>query len=249
RLVVATIDLLTRGHGRNLPISQTPQIDTFLRQDVSRISASLTPTHRMAGAEIRISPLNKGLTPPQGMGRDIMLTADADGQFAMKSLWPYAATVLWEFPLNFDAARIDPVSGEVQWTLSLNDSGAGKAFAARNIMTKHAAAHPLNLVMFRCAPVALFAMPDPTTLQPFASVGFLESGTMAAPKDSKVEPIPGGGVVAFVPPESRLYFTFKKGSRETPTLMEVRAFALHAQGPPTGESWPPEAGEIYGRGY
>ncbi len=198
---------------------------------------SLTPNHPMPGALVRFGPVmvsGKPAVVPPGVGTDWVVTADWRGRFELPCVWPTALSQDWGAPIDIDAAVVRPEDGEVTWTLSTPKSGEGAPYAVRRVRLAQYQKSQATAVVFRAAPVQMFPMADPATLRPYAGFDFIETKSMAAPQDFKVESS-GGTNVCFVPPDSRLYFTFKKGQRRNPNLMEIRAFALGATGPADGD--------------
>ncbi|MBM4037947.1 MAG: M28 family peptidase, partial [Planctomycetes bacterium] len=257
RLVTAAASQLARGHGRIVPLARGSDLTTIRGEVVSQVGDSLTPNHPMPGALVRFGPAmvqGKGrpTVVPPGVGTDWVVTADWRGRFELPCIWPTALSQEYWADTDIDAAVVRPEDGEVTWTLSTPKSGEGAPYAVRRVRLAQYRKSQATAVVFRAAPVQMFPMADPATLRPYAGFDFIETKSMAAPQDFKVE-ASGGTNVCFVPPDSRLYFTFKKGQRRNPNLMEIRAFALGATGPADGSQIRAEARttnqEIQGNGY
>ena len=229
RLVTAAVSQLARGHGRLVPLSRGSDLVTIRGEVVSQVGDSLTPNHPMPGAIVRFGPplvWGRPTVVPPGVGTDFVVTADWRGRFELPCVWPTLLSQEWWAEVDIDAAVVRPEDGEVTWTLSTPKSGRGGPYSVRYVRLAQYRKSLASAVVFRAAPVQLFPMADPTTLKPYAGFDFIETRTLAAPQDFKVESS-GGAHVCFVPPDSRLFFTFKKGQRRNPNLMEIRAFALN----------------------
>ena len=250
RLVTAAASQLARGHGRFVPLSRGSEVYTIRGEVVSQIGENLTPDHPMPGAVVRFGPaLLWGNPVPMlpGVGGDMAVTADEHGRFELRMAWPSALSFGWGAPVDIDAGVLRPEDGEVTWTLSTPKSGPQGAYPVRGVKLAQYRKSLASAVVFRAAPVHVAPMAEPATLRPYAGFDFIETKSMAAPQEFKLESSQGA-YVCFVPPDSRLYFTFKKGKQSNPNLMEIRAFALGASGPADGSAAEDE-GEIQGEGY
>lgn len=250
RLTTAAISQWARGHGRIASVSRSSDLYTVRGQVVSQIGENLTPNHVMPGAIVRFGPLVHWGSPiavPPGAGRDVCVTADWRGRFELSAIWATAISLGYRSPINIDAALLRPSDGAVTWTLSIPKSGPKGAYPVRNVKIAQYNKSLAMPVVFRSTPVQLVPMTDPATLRPYAGFDFIETKSMAAPQEFKIESA-GGTYVCFVPPESRLYFTFKKGKKTNPNLMEIRAFALGATGAADRSKMDDES-EIAGDGY
>lgn len=248
RLVTAAASQLARGHGSLVPVSVGEDLHTIRGLAVSQVGENLTPDHPMPGAVIRFGPYRhwRGqIHVPPGVGRDFCVSADRRGRFAMHGVWPHALSLLWRGALDIDAAVTRPEDGQITWTLSTPLSGQLAPYSVRNIEIRQFAKTLATPVLFRCTPVQVLPMADPSTLRPYAGMDFVETESMAVPREYKIEQA-DGTYVCFVPPETRLYFTFKRGRVANPNLLEIRAFALNASGPADGSG---ETREIAGEGY
>ncbi len=234
------------GRGRIIPTTLRSSIYQIRGQVVSQVGDSLTPDHPMAGALVRVRGSHLEQTP-RGMGTDVLVMADGEGNFSIPFIWPSALSIDWENPVTLDAAVCRAEDGEVTWTLSSPRSGPLAPYSVSGIPIARMSRTLAMPVVFRCAAVQLIPMKDPATMNPYKAVDFVEKRTMASPSEFKVETA-AGSYVCFVPPESRLFFTFKKGKRSMPNLMEIRAFALNAEGPADGSKIDIRD-EIVGRAY
>lgn len=250
RLVAGAVARLALGHGRMVATGVAPTLHDIRGQAVSRIGEDLTPDHIMPGALLRVEPKDGSAVLPKvpGMGRDVMLMAGRDGRFEMPHVWrEFVTASRWASEVSIDAALLDPVDGSVMWTLSEDDSGPGQPYATLAVDIAQYDKSQARPVLFRCAAVQVVPMQDPATLRDYAAFGVLERKGLAAPVKMKIEKA-GNTYVCFVPPDTRMYFTFKKGSYHNPNLTAVRAFALGATGPVDGSGGDPDA-ELQGEGY
>lgn len=245
----ATISLLARGVARILPINQTPDVYTIRGRVVSQVGDSLTPNHPMPGAQVRIGFAGNSTAANRypGFGRDLVLTARWDGSFTIPNVWRGFVTQHGD-KVYLDAAVSLPETGDVTWALS-SMSGEHGTYKVRGVSLQNYNRTVASAVVFRAAAVQVFPMADPNSLRPYAGFDFIEKMGLAAPKESKVEiDTSARGRVCFVEPDTRLYFTLKKGKKTNKALHEVRAFALNAKGPVDG-SHIDSRSEIIGAGY
>ena len=182
-----------------------------------------------------------------GMGSDLCVTADDAGHFELACIWPDALAPSYKSPIDIDAAVLNPETGEVTWTLSEQDSGLLGAYRTRQVKIAQYDKSIAMPVLFRCKAMQVVPMPDPSTLKSYTGFAFVDRKGLAAPQKSKVEKA-DNAYVCYVPPETAVYFTFKKGSRTNPNLSEIRAFALNAKGPADGSELG-DVGELHGEGY
>ena len=250
RLVAAVVSQLARGYGRVVPISRHSDLYTLRGRVVSQIGDSLTPNHPMPGALVRLGPVTVWGSPrisPPGVGTDLVVTADEQGRFELPAMWPSALSHTYYSEFDLDAAVVRPEDGQITWSLSIPKSGVAGPYRVRNLKIAEYRERPATAVVFRASPVEIVAMANPATLRPYAELGFIEAKNLAPPAEFKVESARGAHV-CFVPPDSRLYFTFKEGKQSNPQLMEIRAFALGATGPADGSKADPGQ-DIVGQGY
>jgi hypothetical protein len=228
RLVTAVVSQLARGYGRVVPISRPSDLYTIRGRVVSQIGDSLTPKHPMPGALVRLGPVTVWGSPrisPPGVGTDLIVTADEQGRFELPAVWPSALSHTYYSEFDLDAAVVRPEDGQITWSLSIPKSGVAGPYRVRNVKIAEYRERPATAVVFRASPIEVVAMANPATLRPYAELGFIEAKSLAPPAEFKLESA-GGAHVCFVPPDSRLYFTFKEGKRSNPNLLEIRAFAL-----------------------
>jgi len=247
RLITAVTARFGRGQGQILPVAVQPGLISFRGRVVSQVGANLTPNQIMPGAVVHLYRANwMRYGQPPGVSHDLFTIADWNGEFGFGALWISLVTDIWTKWVTLDAAVLTPETGEITWALSQGKSGIGMPYAVQSVPLPQLARSLASAVLFRCAPVQVFPMPDPNTMNSYAGLGFMQAGTLASPKEQYIES-GGGGYICFVPPETRLLFNFRKGSKANPNLMEIRAFALNAAGElDQGEFRP---GGIVGQGY
>ena len=252
RIVAGAADRIVRGQGRFVPVSLQPNLISIDGQVVSQLGDSLVPNHPMGNSLVRFDAAassNPFQRVPAGIAPMAVMRTDEDGFFSIDNVGPRMLGLEF-FPLvSLDAARLNRRSGEVEWTLLETISGATGEYPVRGKQAEQLAQSKATAVIFRASPITLFPMPDPNTLKPYKDVGFLGNQTLAAPDDFKVESVPGLLSVVFVPLGEELYFTFKKGKANNPNMLEIRAFALNAEGPADGSEIDPGAAEIVGEGF
>jgi hypothetical protein len=252
RLVAAVSSRLARGQSRSVVSNHTPSLVTINGQVVSTIGDDLVPSHEMPGAVVRLHDTARAPSP--GFSEDLSTIADWDGDVTFENIWPeLVGSQRARYKTTMDAALADPQSGRIHWVRSpMSATGEEGVYSIVNIPLSRYENGLATAVVFRAAAVQIFPMPDPTNLQPYASSSFMEKEGLSTPPEFKVEPSDTatkiGGRICYVPPESRLYFTFKNGSLTNPNLHVVRAFALNAEGPADGSEIETEA-EIAGPGY
>jgi hypothetical protein len=229
RMTAAAVSQLALGQGQIVPVSQASDLYTIRGDVLSQVGDSLTPDNPMPGAIVRFGPLSTTYYNLPGMGRDICLTADWHGRFALSYIYPHLLDTDYHPSSTIDAAVVEPEDGQILWALSTIHSGPLAPYCVRNVRITQYERDTAHAVVFRAVPVEIVPMPDPNTFKPF-TVSFMEKKSLAAPKDSKSEAA-GGCQVIFVPPDSELYFTFFKGRKDNPSLSELGAFALGAEEP------------------
>jgi hypothetical protein len=250
RITAAAICRLAGGHGQFVGTSVTPAVYNIRGQVVSRVGDSLTPDHPMGGAVVRMLPAlrwSDKVPAAPGMSADLYVMADANGDFEFSAIWGGARTRGYRDPVSIDAAVIEPQTGAVMWTLSEEDSGGDGAFSVSNVLIKQFETTKAMPVLFRAAAIQVVPMSDPATLAPYAAFELITSKGMSTSRLRKVEK-DGSTYVCFVPPETEVFFTFKKGSMTNPNVTTVRAFALGADGPADGSEITARS-ELVGDGY
>lgn len=248
RMIAAATAQFARGHGQFLAVASQPLVYSFKGRVVSQVGTNLTPNQLMPGAIVHMYPSESWVssTQPAGVSREFYAMADWDSEFEFGGVWLRQVGSIWTKKVTMDAAITRPETGDITWMLSSVRSAPRTPYAVQAVDLTQLERSLASAVIFRCTPVQVFPMPDPNTMNAYANFNLMEAGSLAAPKDQYMQSA-GGGHVCFVPPDSRLFFTFKQGSKSNPNLMEVRAFALNAAGDlDKGEFRP---GGIAGQGY
>jgi hypothetical protein len=109
------------------------------------------------------------------------------------------------------------------------------------VATAQQEAKPINMALFRCAPVAAFDTGNPQTMKSFARVSFLSRMGLAGPQRSNT-----GRMTTFVDPDFSFYVGLLAGSAENEEIQTYRAFMCNVD---PAEPIAPGEQEIYGRGY
>ena len=251
RLVAAATHQMALGAGRLLPTRLSGNIQDLPGQVVSQLGDGLVPSHRMSGALVRFASMGhaQSLEPP-GVGGLLLLKTDREGRFNLPAIWGQAISGARPPELHMDVAVVRPEDGQITWKLNTPMSGWGMPFQVTGLNIRNLQGSPVTAVVFRATAIQMFPMPDPNTLGRFPGYGFVERSTLTPPAAFNVEQRPDSpGIVFYVPTDTTLYFTFKKGTRHRPNLQQVRAFALNVLGPADGSNIPSDAPEIIGRGY
>lgn len=251
RLITAAASQFGRGFGNIVPVSLRSDLHTVRGQVLSKMGGeTLTPDYPMPGSIVQFGPFKvwgSPYRPPPGMGRNVVLTADWRGNFALHNIWGPALSTGWQSPIDIDAALIRGSDGAITWTLDINESGPGQNYQVRNVLIGEFATTVAMPVLFRATAVEVVPMSDPATFRSYEGFNYIDKVGLTVPISHKTEQA-AGTYVCFVPPETTLYFTFRKGSMANPNLQVVRAFALNAYGPADGSEVVTDA-EIYGEGY
>ncbi|MCG3147200.1 MAG: hypothetical protein PCFJNLEI_00638 [Verrucomicrobiae bacterium] len=190
-----------------------------------------------------VQPGNRTLTDNQSRGVRLypILPVNPYGR--------YARPVCFDFHvygrLSGDAARFD----EAGHLLYIKDAGAASQSLFRNenvpgadlVATTGQAPKPMNIALFRCAPVALYNRINPRTMRPFVRVDYLSQAGLTPPPRLFL-----GGLTAFLEPDQTIYLGLLDGSAENPEIQTYRAFMLNANPavPVTAEE-----ADIFGAGY
>ncbi|MCX7933922.1 MAG: hypothetical protein N3A66_01525, partial [Planctomycetota bacterium] len=251
RLLTAAAAQMARGMSKMATVTVKPYLLPIRGRVVSQLGDSLVPNHPMPGALVRCHLPNDAGGPLQrhpGVSTDLLLRADEEGLFVIPSVWPQLVSREWGNIVELDAALVRDETGEIVWALS-QMCERGQSYNTRHVPLANYERTIASCVLFRAAAVQVFPMPDPNTLQPYPAFEAIEKRGLTAPRDLKTES-GAGGTVLLVPPDSHLYFLFKKGRKENPALLDICAFALAApaedKAPPAGKGI--EA-EIRGDGY
>ena len=147
--------------------------------------------------------------------------------------------------LSGDAARFDD-DGQITY---IKDAGPASQSLFRNenvpcselVATTGQSPKPINLALFRCAPVALYNRINPQTMRPFVRVDYLCKNGLTQPARFFL-----GGLTAFLDPDQTLYLGLLDGSADNPEIQTYRSFLLNADPQAVVSATEPE---IFGAGY
>jgi hypothetical protein len=99
-----------------------------------------------------------------------------------------------------------------------------------------------NVVLFRCAPVALYDRGNPRTLKSFQEAVYLDRLGLSSPVRAYRSKL-----VDFLPVDFRFYVGFKDGALGNKEILQYRAFMLNVDPQVTTNG--PDESELFGRGY
>ncbi len=198
--------------------------------------------HRMGSRTFVQVAGDQGLTSQRGIRVSPVLDVNPYGRYdaAITMLLPPVFTVT--------AARFGQ-DGRVLFIT--DDSPASQAvFKNRDIDAKSVnvrdaqAPKPVNMALFRCAPVSLFDRGNPTTMRGFKQVMYLtREGLSAPPNLHQVAPT---AFTAFLPPETVFYIGLRDGAAGNPEVQSYRAFMLNVD---PAEPIAVDEPELHGAGY
>ena len=150
------------------------------------------------------------------------LFTDPYGHFAN----PFVLTPAqyWERSKPYDAFLFD-ADGEVRY---VKDYGASAQFiyASRKMEWNDI---PVNLILYRAAPVALLNCVNPQSHKSFSGIEFISRRERTA-FDSTCPYSDDGGMMDFLPPDASFYLLLKAGAPNNDLASETRAFCLGRQG-------------------
>ena len=220
-------------------------------------AASVVPSHRMATRTFMrayTSPLETyHRTLSRGIQLATVLPVNPYGEFYHQFTPDLSA---WSSAFKAMAIRFD-AQGQPEY---INDTSASSQslFNSQSISPKEAVAtgphpaKPINLSMFRCAPVTLYGRINPQTMQAFKEVAYMDNLGLSSPLRYNLIGSgfsPGVGlpaVTAFLEPDLTFYVALRDGAANNPELLTDRAFLLNVD-------WRapihPGESEAEGRGY
>lgn len=107
---------------------------------------------------------------------------------------------------------------------------------------------PVNLILYRAAPVVIYNIVNPQSMKAFSGIEFLSSSGLAAfsstcPYRSSV------GQMDFIPPKEYFFITLKAGAPGNDLVATTRAFCLGVLHNETDKHYKPTDNEIDGAGY
>lgn len=107
---------------------------------------------------------------------------------------------------------------------------------------------PVNLILYRGAPVAILNIINPQSMKAYTGIDFLSSSGLAA--FDSVSPYRGTvGMMNFLPPKEYFYLTMKAGAPGNELVATTRAFCLGVLNNDTDKHFKPSDDEIDGAGY
>ena len=202
-------------------------------------SSDIVAGHRMAGRTFARVANTSSLLGARGIRPMPLLEANPYGEFE--------APLLTELPWTFsmEAARFAD-DGCVAFIK--DDSDASQAiFKNQGLSASSVSAtgsqppKPVNIALFRCAPVSIFDQGNPTTMKAFKRLEFLVCQGMSAPTRLHRETI-----TTFLPPDTVFYAALLDGAAGNEEVQTYRAFMLGVDpDEPIGANEP----ELHGRGY
>ncbi len=224
------------GNGRFEPLTRTPVTRILGTVYASGVGSSIVPNFPLAGALM----CGKDLDGQAGKGHyqhPLFFTDPYGRYFKDPILVPFAGG---EWVYSPEAAFFNAEGLITHY----KDCGA----SAQNIyrsMQLIAGGEPVNLVLYRGAPVAILNRINPQTMKEFIGVSFLRvSGLVDFPSTSPF--LTTDGILDFINPAERFYVALKSGSPENELVAAVRAFCLGVAGL---DYTPDPEREIDGPGY
>ena len=220
-------------------------------------AASVVPSHRMATRTFMrayTEPFNTyDRTLSRGIQLATVLPVNPYGEFSHTFTPDLSA---WSSAFKAMAVRFD-AQGQPEY---INDTSASSQslFNSQSINPKDAVAtgphpaKPINLSMFRCAPVTLYGRINPQTMQAFKNVAYVDNLGLSSPLRYNIigdSFVPGVGLpatAAFLEPDLTFYVALRDGAANNTELLTDRAFLLNVD-------WrapiKPGEAEAEGRGY
>lgn len=233
------------GNGRFPGVKTRGTIPTFNGNVyVANVGQSILPNYPMPGALLACKEKNSyGQLP--GYLSELLFRTNPYGHYE----YPYCATFFGPMYGYSPDAAIYGTDGVIS---HIKDCGmtAQAVYHSLNLGGAQIS-DPVNLSLYRAAPVTVLDMINPQTLKPFAGVGFVRSRGLAAFPSTNVFDL-GGIVTTFVKPDERFFVTLKAGSAENELAQTIRAFMLGPQlEDADGLGGAPATGgrEIAGEGY
>lgn len=151
----------------------------------------------------------------------------------------------WGNPFTVNAARFAP-DGRIAFIKDASPAGQSvfkneRVSGADVSATSGQAVKPIQLALFRCAPVTLYDQSNPSTMRLFKSVRYLDKAGLAAPPRYYA-----GKLTSFFDPDFAFYVGLMDGSAENPEIQVCRAFLLNVD---ENEPIRADEPELHGRGY
>lgn len=151
----------------------------------------------------------------------------------------------WPNPITLDAARFDE-QGRVRFykneASSVQAIYPNELFSTAEIKAANRApAKPISACVFRCAPIELYELNNPMTMQAFKGMQFLSRQGLAKPANYRL-----GKSMFFLEPDLRFFVALQDGAPGNKEILENRAFLLNVNPDEPSAATEPE---IYGQGY
>ncbi|MEI6084618.1 MAG: FtsX-like permease family protein [Verrucomicrobiota bacterium] len=186
----------------------------------------------------------RNLLPPAARGLSMvpLVAVNPHGRYERNLLFNYNG---WSASSDVDAARFD-AAGQLLY-IKDNAPAAQQLFRSSGIPAQDLKAtgwskpSPIQVVLFRCAPVSLFNQINPQTMKAFGGVSYLSSGGLNGPARQNA-----GLTTMFLEPDFRFYVGLRDGAAGNPEIQEYRAFMLNVDGDAPARADEPE---LFGRGY
>ncbi len=209
-------------------------------------SASLVPTHPVT-VRTFVYPYREGMRDTLPLGtRGIVLepvvAANPYGAYERGMVLGFQRYTVF----NVNAARFDKDGriaffkdgSDASQNIYRNENLSGAAVIAGGSRPPKSA----NVVVFRCAPVALYDRGNPRTLKSFQDATYLARMGLSAPLRSYRTQY-----TDFLPVDLRFYVGYMDGSLGNKAISEYRAFMLNVD--PNATTNAAEESELFGRGY
>lgn len=218
---------LARGYG-NFP--RLPFVSTYsIRGNVyaSGIGNSVVPNYAVSGA--LVASLDEKpyiFTDPYGNYRHPFLTMPS---------------VVWPRKRPIEAFYFGK-NGIIEYVKD-NGATAQNIYASKIVPSTDV---PVNLILYRAAPVAVLNIVNPQSMKAYTGISFLSrSGLAEFPSTS---PYSGQGKMDFIPPKEYFFLTLKAGAPGNELVATTRAFCLGTLNT-NSPAFKPSDNEIDGAGY
>jgi hypothetical protein len=174
-----------------------------------------------------------------------ILKTDPYGMFQKRFNFNFLPYEGWPEKFPIDAVRFDD-QGRTRFyknaSLLIQGIYPNEMFSSADVLSvNRAPAKPIQVSVFRCAPVELYERGNPMTMKAFMGTTFLAQLGLSVPINFRY-----GGALAFLDPDFRFYTVFQDGSLDNKEIVENRAFMLNVN---PDEPIAPAEPEVYGRGY
>jgi len=209
-------------------------------------TSSLVPSHRVGvNTFARVYVDNPDLGINRGVKQISMMEVNPYGEYYRKFNipWPQTTTV--------DAVKYNDDGQPVYYKdLSPDSQGLFNSDLVHVSVFDPGSSKPMNVALFRAAPVACYQKVNPKSLNVFPGFSFLTAPGLQEPEAFHEENL-GPAFVAYLPPDLTFYVAMKDGSSQNPDIQTYRGFMLNLD-PKTRISKDIPAKnepELFGRGY